>query len=162
MEKYTKEELEEFLTESNEIESEFSKEALEDAHKAWDYLVSECCTLPLPMILETHRILMHRLNEPIAGRLRDENVRVGRRVCPDCKEVPDLLDEWVRKWCYGKADTEEKIKQAHIEFEMVHPFRDGNGRVGRLLLNFMRVKVGLPLLIIHTGKEQLGYYSWFN
>lgn len=155
------EELEEFLEESNAIESVFSEEALEDAHQAWEYLVSECCKTPLEMILETHRLLMQRLNPRIAGKLRIENVRVGRQVCPDWTMVSGLLDEWVKKWCFGKAKTENKIKQAHVEFEKVHPFEDGNGRTGRLILNFMRVKAGLPLLIIHTGDEQLAYYNWF-
>jgi fido (protein-threonine AMPylation protein) len=153
--------LHEFIDESNAIESEFSIEAFDDSIKAWNYLTVECCVMPIPMILESHRILMQRLNPRIAGKLRRVNVRVGRRVCPDWKKVSDLLDEWVEKWCFGKADTEEKIKQAHIDFEHIHPFEDGNGRTGRLLLNFMRVKLGLPLLIIHTGKEQLAYYGWF-
>ena len=54
------------------------------------------------------------------------------------------------------------IKRWHIQFEHIHPFEDGNGRVGRILMNFQLVKKGLPILVIHEGKEQREYYKWFK
>lgn len=160
----TKEEVHEFLKESNKIEGEYSVQAFEDSLKAWDYLISECCKSPLEMILEAHRLLMQRLNPRIAGKLRDCNVRVGNRLCPPHIAISGLLDEWIKKWCYGKADDSRKIREAHVEFEEIHPFEDGNGRTGRLLLNFQRLKAPyLPLLIIKAGGwDQLSYYDWFK
>lgn len=46
----------------------------------------------------------------------------------------------------------------HHEFECVHPFVDGNGRAGRLLLNALRLDAGLPWLTVHPGDEQHEYY----
>ena len=57
---------------------------------------------------------------------------------------------------------EETIEQDHIWFEKIHPFEDGNGRTGRILMNIQRLNAGLPLLIIHEGKEQMEYYKWFQ
>lgn len=162
MDFYTEEELNAFLFFSNAIESEYSLDGLEDAHKAWGFLISECCKLPLEMILQTHKYLARHLRPDIAGKLRTVNVRVGSRRCPDWTLVSGLLDEWIKKWCYGKANTEEKIKQAHIEFEKIHPFEDFNGRTGRHLMNFMMVKAGFPLLIIRVGDDQKAYYRWFS
>jgi len=49
----------------------------------------------------------------------------------------------------------------HINFEKIHPFIDGNGRIGRMLLNWQRVKLGLPVLVIKESEKQ-EYYKWFN
>jgi len=49
----------------------------------------------------------------------------------------------------------------HIHFEKIHPFVDGNGRMGRILMNWQRVKVGLQPLIIWASERQ-AYYAWFK
>jgi len=87
---------------------------------------------------------------------------VGGRFCPFTS--PALLEHDILKWIdtHCDAKTDETIKKAHIAFEKIHPFEDGNGRVGRIILNFQRVKAGLPILVIHTGKEQQEYYKWFK
>jgi hypothetical protein len=61
-----------------------------------------------------------------------------------------------------KSTKEVFIKQWHINFEGIHPFEDGNGRIGRILMNLQRLSVGLPILIIHEGEEQFEYYKWFK
>lgn len=149
----------EFLRESNNIEDERSHEALIDAKYAWDYLIKFDMLTP-DNLLSTHYQLMARLNPAIAGKLRTVNVRVGHRVCPSFDSVPRLLTQWFMN--HHNAADEDKIKKAHIAFEKVHPFQDGNGRVGRIIMNWQRVKAELPLLIIHEGEEQNEYYSWFH
>jgi Fic family protein len=49
----------------------------------------------------------------------------------------------------------------HVKFEKIHPFEDGNGRIGRILLNWQRVKAGLPILTIYE-KDKHAYYKWFE
>lgn len=159
MKKYTKKELIEFINESNYIEREYNEEALEDSLEAWKY-IKKLNKIDLNSVLETHRILMNRLNNRIAGKMRNCNVRVGYNICPDYTLVNGLLNEWLR--LHSNAKTEEKIKLAHVVFESIHPFEDGNGRTGRLILNWQRIKNNLPLLIIHTGEEQYEYYKWFK
>ena len=56
----------------------------------------------------------------------------------------------------------EEIIKSHIVFEQMHPFADGNGRTGRILMNIQMLNQEYPLLIIHEGKEQQEYYKWFN
>jgi Fic family protein len=51
-------------------------------------------------------------------------------------------------------------KEAHIEFEYIHPFVDGNGRVGRMVYNAHRLLLGQPIHIIEES-EKNEYYKWF-
>ena len=56
----------------------------------------------------------------------------------------------------------EKIKQWHIDFEYIHPFEDGNGRVGRLLYLIHTILLELPIHIIKNDTKYEKYYPWFR
>lgn len=149
----------EFLHESNAIEDVFGREAEIGAQAAWMWL-SAVSRLDRGAILGAHSVLMKGLDPGIAGRVRDVNVRVGRYLCPAWDQVPRLMDAWIMN--HARASTEDTIKRAHIAFEKIHPFRDGNGRIGRIIMNWQRAKAGLPILVIHRGAEQQEYYKWFR
>lgn len=162
--------IEEFLSESNKIEREYSKEALEDAKKAWTCGEIELSNkkgdiikdVTPDLILAIHRRLMRRLNPRIAGKIRTCDVWVGNRKCLNPKEIKEELRLWC---CHSLNPTylgKEWIRNAHIDFEKIHPFEDGNGRTGRILMNLQRLKIGLPILVIHEGDEQYEYYKWFK
>lgn len=150
-------ELEEFLRESNAIESVYTNEAKIDAWDAWKFLF-QFDELTLSRILECHRLLMKNLNNRIAGKIRNVDVYVGGMVKLNPLKIIEELNDLTLIY----PMTEEQIKQWHVNFEDIHPFEDGNGRTGRLLLNWQRVKNGLPILIIHEGHEQYEYYRWFR
>jgi len=82
-------------------------------------------------LLEAHKIMMDKvLND--AGNFRTVNVAVGSHIAPPHNQIPILmyqLFEWL-----GQSDEHLLIKSCvfHYEFEFIHPFRDGNGRIGRL------------------------------
>lgn len=150
----------EFLSESNKIEGEYSTEALQDAHQAWTCGVLSITEqdIDLDLILAIHRRLMKRLNKKIAGKIRTLNVQVGGRVCMPHEVVKTHLEEL----CRQIPKTAEEIKEWHLKFEGIHPFEDGNGRTGRIIMNLQRLKNKLPMLIIHEGTEQFEYYKWFR
>ena len=152
-----KNELEEFLKESNAIEGVYSDEAFEDAWKAWKFL-SNYDELDLLRVLECHHVLMSNLNKRIAGKIRKVSVRVGYHIMPRPDEIDQLLERLLQTY----PKTEEEIKNWHVAFENIHPFEDGNGRTGRIVMNWQRIRNYLPLQIIHTGKEQYNYYDWFQ
>lgn len=147
-----------FIRESNFIENERGFEAFNDAMKAWLFIRPCCVSVRPDMIKKIHRRLMKRINPRIAGKYRKVNVRVGRHVCLDHHFILPRLNYL----CQTDPKTEQEIKDWHIKFEEIHPFEDGNGRTGRIIMNFHRIKIGLPILVIHEGKEQFEYYNWFK
>jgi Fic family protein len=160
--KITKQELE-FLRESNAIESEYSKEALNDAKQAWIMakIIAKDDPMSTDYILGIHKRLLKRLNPEIAGKIRDCPVMIGGKTKWNDREE---IKEEIRLLCNPglyPISSGSLIKRWHIRFEYIHPFADGNGRTGRILMNIQRLKIGLPILIIKE-KEKFKYYEWFK
>lgn len=145
-----------FLRESNAIESEYSEEAYEDAYKAWKFL-DHYKEIELSLILEAHRILMKRLNKQIAGKIRKCDVRIGNSLAIPYEEIRSRLNRLLQ---FTPA-SEAEIVEWHIQFEYIHPFEDGNGRIGRILYNIQRTKSGLPIHVIYE-KNKSEYYELFH
>lgn len=151
----------EMLLESNAIERVYDARSLLFAAKAWIYGKTILSTLRLNDVLMMHHTLMYELRPDIAGRLRTCAVRVGDHYCP--MELPFAIEQKLRNWieqCYKNEEMTEK--EAHIRFEKLHPFEDGNGRIGRILYNLQRLNKGKKIRVIHEGKEQMKYYEWFK
>lgn len=157
-----------WIRESNLIED--IDDSKEDARsqKAWDYFRKQ--ELNLKTILAVHKKITSVQLGVNAGRLRKCDVTVGGRICPAWGIVPKLMNIWTTKWDtllspgnsqYLHASIFEYIKRAHIEFEKIHPFVDGNGRTGRMILNWQMEHCGLEVLMI-KAEERDKYYEWFK
>ncbi|MFA5854800.1 MAG: Fic family protein [Candidatus Gracilibacteria bacterium] len=114
------------------------------------------------LILKLHAILMNGIRDD-AGFYRRYAVRIVGSHVPTANplRVPDLMEK-LSKWL--RTPRKDPIKHAakiHSAFEKIHPFGDGNGRVGRLLLNAMLLTNNLPPAIIKTESKQL-YYTYLN
>lgn len=146
-----------WIRESNLIEG--VNNPLEDTRciYAWEWLQAQ--EFNLETILKLHKKIMHALDFPIAGKLRTINVGVGGRLCPHWALVSGLLTEWIKN--SSKLNDVLTIKRAHITFEKIHPFSDGNGRTGRMLMNWMLVKNGHEPITIKCD-ERWEYYKWFE
>lgn len=173
MKKITKKQLKEFLRESNAIEQVVDEDSLKQAQYAWEYLISQP-QLTVGAILKTHKILMlHQNLQPNEkGYFRTVGVTIGGRHGMEWEIIREVIEQWVdianeHVESYPPAEREEKIRNDHILYETIHPFVDGNGRTGRMFMNWQRVNAGLPLLIIHAdyidlNGEQRAYYKWFR
>lgn len=154
----TKKEIAEFLRESNAIEQVYDDDSLEQAHLAWEYLMMQD-TLTPDVVKNTHAILMKNqdLLESEKGQFRTCAVYIGGR-----EGMPwTLLEGAISNWCNENLGRKTD-KELHVMYEAIHPFIDGNGRTGRLFMNWLRLKRKMPILIIHEGEEQWDYYQWFR
>jgi len=168
-----KTEIVEFLQHNNFIENERSVVALDDAVRAWKFAFQYRNNITLRYIQTIHKQLMKRLRPDIAGNFRTCDVCIGGErkkylgrdelliklhkfvnLITDINSLPESSD--------NKTFREKIAKEAHVMFEDIHPFVDGNGRVGRILYNIHRLKLDLPIHIIHEGEEQQQYYKWFH
>lgn len=153
-----------FLEESNKIEGVYDEDSLKQAKHAWKYLIAQP-KLDGGVILKTHKILMlhQKLLPNQKGYWRRVPVWIGGREALDWHMVPDQIAQWLAivdglKTAQFPA---EWIKQCHVMYENIHPFVDGNGRTGRMFMNFMRLKAGLPVMVVFEEDKQ-EYYKWFR
>ncbi len=75
---------------------------------------------------------------------------------PSWVEVPSAMTDWVREVRRLEArqtDFPERLAELHCRFEQAHPFLDGNGRTGRLLLNLLLVRLGYPPVVIYKRQR---------
>lgn len=114
-------------------------------------------------ILLLHKMLISNIDEEIAGRFRKQHeyVRVGTYIAPAPEHVEAMADALLLE--YSSRHTEyflEKISKFHLEFEHIHPFCDGNGRIGRVLANYQLMQLGFPPIIIRDKEKSLYYKSF--
>jgi hypothetical protein len=92
------------------------------------------------------------------GSFREHEIQAfpGGLAPPSWVEVAADIDDWLELANHLKARTgrfPEEIAVIHCRFEQIHPFLDGNGRVGRLILNLLLVRLGYPPAIIYRNQR---------
>ena len=109
------------------------------------------------LLLKWHVGIFRETKPDIAGKFRDYLVRVGPYVAPDWRDLEKLLKQLVRFVNESRLNPVEVAARAHFMFEKMHPFGDGNGRVGRLLINWILWKKGYPMLILEYRRRKAYY-----
>jgi Fic family protein len=118
--------------------------------------------LSLQRVLSWHHGLFSQTTPDIAGKLRDYQVYISgvKYTPPSPVEVHPLMMEMLA-WYHRNKTRLHPVELAaalHFKFESIHPFGDGNGRVGRLMMNFVLHRNGWPMLNI-PYEQRMGYYS---
>lgn len=148
--------LHEYFRESNAIENVHEESAVDATMDAWD-AISDEESLTHEVVKTGHRHILEDRQPDIAGEYRTIQVYVGDTTPPPPVVVESEMDKLL-SWVPN--DPLEAIEW-HIGFEQIHPFADGNGRVGRLLyLLHCRQLCSDP--IMWRAEDRSGYYDLFQ
>lgn len=115
------------------------------------------------LILLLHQMLIGGIDDRIAGRFRQvgEYVKVGTHIAPPPERVEKMIGALLFDYENDHVSYPlDKIASFHLGFETIHPFCDGNGRIGRVLMNYQLLQLGFPRIIIRN-KEKKDYYKTF-
>ncbi len=110
-----------------------------------------------------------KLNETINRDIKDTEgyrtiqvfIRGSEHIPPTPEKIPNLMNYFVYNYNHDEQDVFSKIARYHIEFEKIHPFEDGNGRTGRLLLNYELLKNNLPPVVINK-EDRVKYFEFLR
>ena len=124
--------------------------------------VREGVKLDEPFILKMHGILLNGIRED-AGRYRNHGVRITGANVPTANhlKIPILMKALEKDTTAKAKDIVAHAAEIHSRFEKIHPFSDGNGRVGRLLLTAMLLKENFPPAVIRQEKRRF-YILYLN
>lgn len=133
--------------------------------EAWKYAEKRYKNLPKKEnLLELHKMVNNNIEtNATLGKYKTVQNYVGESYTSSylfVDERMDMLMRWIKR-AFNKIDDFEVAFQSHAQFEIIHPFIDGNGRVGRILLNWLLMNKGLMYLAINVNKRQK-YISALN
>ena len=109
------------------------------------------------------------LNETINRNIKDTEgyrtiqvfIRASEHIPPAPEKIPNLMNYYVYNYNNDEQDIFTKIARYHIEFEKIHPVEDGNGRTGRLLLNYELLKNNIPPVVI-SKEDRVKYFEFLS
>jgi len=134
-----------------------------EAHKAiFENMMEYKKDLNLQIALYWHKKLLEQTKSDIAGKIRTHQVGIARSkfIPPFASELDHLLKEffdWYNNF-KNKIHPIELAGLVHLKFVTIHPFGDGNGRISRIMMNFILKKYNFPLIDIEYGKRN-SYYN---
>lgn len=126
------------------------------------WLRDEGGDLTQALVQKIHSILMNGILHN-AGEYRTHKVRIaGSHVATSNPlSIAQHMDDFIPLYNSEPRDIVAHIAQTHAHFEQIHPFSDGNGRVGRLLMLLLGLKYGLAPVLVQKEKKT-AYYSYLQ
>jgi Fic family protein len=131
--------------------------------QVYEMMIAENRTLSLDMILDWHKRLFQLTKPTHAGAIRNAPVFIGgsKFTPPPSRDEIDILLNEVFTWYPSKSLTYIAVYTAalmHFRFVLIHPFEDGNGRITRLLMNYILYQNGWPMFDLDP-KHRIAYYN---
>ena len=129
-----------------------------EAHyKVFLHMLNKKESITINLLLIWHKDIFDETKTEISGKFREYLVRVGNYIAPDWQDVNKLMRQLINFTHNSKLNPVELAARSHFKFESIHPFGDGNGRIGRLLMNYILWHNKYPMIIIEKKKRQAYY-----
>lgn len=131
-------------------------------------LKGKTLSLDTDFVLTLHQMFIGNIDDSIAGKFRQKNeyVRIGNYIATPPEHVESRIHSLIDEYSTDSISYFlEKIVKFHLEFELIHPFVDGNGRIGRTILNFQLAQYNLPPITIRSKEKKfyhLGFIDYQN
>ncbi len=118
-------------------------------------LLSPSFKITEDFILRLHGILMNGIKND-AGSYRNHGVRIIGTYVPTANylKIPELMKKLLEDINRKNSDALSHVASLHSRFEQIHPFSDGNGRIGRLLMHAMLLIENLPPAVVEQKKKR--------
>ena len=113
------------------------------------------------LIKQINEIINENINDTQGYRTVQVFIRGSEHIPPAPEKIPNLMNYFVYNYNNDIQEIFDKIAKYHIEFEKIHPFEDGNGRTGRILLNYELLKNNLPTVVI-TKEDRVKYFEFLK
>jgi len=155
----TRKQVEEFMKSRVRKPKTWTERELFNSFRAYRYAVSSEMKWNLKHIKKVHKLLLEDLDPLIAGQWKNEdNVAPGNQPTSSYRQVNDRMKDllaWLKDH-FKKKDLypPESALKFYCKFESIHPFMDGNGRVGRILLNAILEKFQYPHVIFFSENSE--------
>ena len=150
----------EHIRESNLIESIDDPAEDKRSRWAWKWFIQQP-KITTEVLFELHRrITLKQLQASVRGKYRPCQVWVGRHVPMPPAEVPVAMNLYLNQLNHHWSIFDPIAM--HVEFETIHPFIDGNGRTGRMLLWWHQIQLGEEPTLFRAAERWEQYYPLFN
>lgn len=158
------------LVEYDEVRAGHTYSEYQDAKNLYRAISTSMIPLHHAWITEDWIKRNNRLIRGGAGGYRTENVRVGNLfetsyIPPDFAKVPRLMQDFLDTVNFSTMpvlETFEEVAVQHITFERIHPFKDGNGRAGRMILNQQLINRGLLPVVITKNSAYMQAFRQYG
>lgn len=134
-------------------------------HKNALELVFECLQKNVPfddrLLKNINTIINKNIRDTIGYRTVSVLIRGSDHIPPAPEKIQNLMHYFVYNYNNDTQDIFNKITTYHIEFEKIHPFEDGNGRTGRLIINYELLKNNLPPVVIPKD-DRVKYFEFLR
>lgn len=112
-------------------------------------------------IKQINETINKNIKETTGYRTVQVFIRGSEHIPPEPQKIPNLMNYYIYNYNNDEQDVFKKIAKYHIEFEKIHPFEDGNGRTGRLLINYELLKNDIAPVVI-SKDDRVKYFEYIR
>lgn len=113
------------------------------------------------LIKKVNEIINKDTKDSIGYRKVQVFIQGSEHIPPKPEKIINLMQYFIYNYNNDINDIYTRIAKYHIEFEKIHPFEDGNGRTGRLLINYELLKNNLPPVVI-SKDDRIKYFEFLK